>query len=318
MPNLKLTTPSLRSVFDSIVVNVDKYLNDYSIDKSGPFVLGLSGGKDSTLAMFALRELGLDVRPAIIDLGYPNFKADAIRQHAADHGFAAECIRAYAGPMYELLDATERQDHDGDLKFLADPGERTPCGACSQSKRRLLAAYANKIEASFVVLAHHRTDAVVTILKDYFIEEFQSRHPEYDRDQFRTFVADHPMSLERLRKMVDSRKAATLGFRVRNKKSVDIVRPLVFVDEHDIALVIAESEVRTFGSGCSHSFFIANDDSKATKRELVHAAFVRRFSEDSSLTSQVFDLALLTVNDSGFQRFNPRKQRADDMGEVTP
>ena len=309
MKTLQLHTPPLRSAFEGILAKVDQFLTDYRIESGSPIVLGLSGGKDSTLAMLALRELGADVRPAIIDLGYEHFSADAIRQYANQHGFNAYCIRGNCGPIYQLLPSRSKQVHDRDLLFLASPGDVTPCGACSMSKRRLLGAYAEKIDSRFVVLAHHRTDALVTILKDYFLEEFFQRFQSYERERFRSFISRHPLDLDRLQELVDAEKAGTLAFRTSLTRSVEIVRPLVFVDERDIAYVVAEAQLKTFGSGCSHSFFISGNDYKATKRELVHAAFIDRFADDNHLCSALVEIAATSIDEYGRQRFNPRKNR---------
>lgn len=309
-PNVQLTNPSVRRAFQSVVTKVDQYFTEWKIPKSDPLVVGLSGGKDSLLATLVLRELNINIKPAIVDLGYENFEADAIRAYAHTLGISAECIRGRTGPVYEQLTVRSQEKHKIDLNFLENPGDQTPCGSCSMSKRRLLQGYANMVKARFIVLAHHRTDAIVTILKDYFLNEYHKCWTVFERDRFKEFLTSHTFELAVLRDLVSKSKAATMGFRVKIPDSnVEVIRPLIYVDEQTIAYVVSEAGIRPFGSGCSHSFFLTKDDSRATKRELVHAAVIQKYSEHPNLMADIFDIAKHTVDEQGYQLFNPRQER---------
>lgn len=305
-------TPAGRNMLRQLRKDTQRCIRDYRLlSKPRPLVLGLSGGKDSTLAAVLLTQLGYDVRPAVVDLHYEHFDAEGIAAAARSVGLAAEILTPEpSSQLVQLLPGRQRQQLRTNLTFLKDPGDQTPCGPCSQTKRLLLKQYADQIDAPSIVLAHHRTDFATTILKDYFLHRYLERNNLYSRSQFIGFIASHAFDERVLRGLVAARLAAGMALRTRVSADVDVVRPLAYLSESDISyLVHDELALPTFGSGCSHSSFLRGDDSHATKRELVHAELRRRATTLPSLEPTLFKYALTALDDTGRLRFNPRAKR---------
>lgn len=284
-------------------------INKFALDFSSPVVVGLSGGKDSSFAMLVLRDLGYDVRPVIVDMGYERFKADPIARNAKELGFEPTVLSPTQDPLVQLLPRHAQRQLSENMSFLQDPGDQTPCGACSLSKRMLMAQHARSLGLNNVVLAHHMTDFVTTILKDYFIAGYAARRKPYDRGLFVQFIGEISINLDALSEMVTHKLAAGMGIRVRLAPGVFATRPLALVPERDIAAIVRNLGLATFGSGCSHEAFQTKGPSRATKRELVHTDLVRRLSADPGLEHSLLEIALKSVDDQGCLLFNPRAKR---------
>lgn len=313
-PLPRATTPAGRRLLKYISESVHQCIRDFRLfTHDDPVVLGLSGGKDSTLAAMILAQLGYRVHPAIVDLGYEHFDAPGIAAAAREWGFTPVILQpTIEAPLVKLLPHSQKKQLQDNLSFLADPGDRTPCGHCSQSKRLLLKQYAESIHSPAVVLAHHRTDFAATILKDYFLNRYLERKSTYSREAFSQFISQDTIDADELQALVAAKLAAGMAIRTRLAQDVDVVRPLAYVGEAEISFLVHEElGLTTFGSGCSHSIFLQGNDDRATKRELVHAELRRRNGSAPSLESMLFQYARSTLDRQGRLRFNPRANRGD-------
>lgn len=283
-------------------------LERFDIQTSSPIIVGASGGKDSTTALLLLRELGLDVIPAIVDLGYEHFRAGEISRYLATLGFEPRILTA-TGTEQPTISEVDEGLLQGNLRILSDPATTIPCTACTKSKRILLRSYAISIGARQIALGHHKTDIVATLMKDYFVQRYYESCGAYDASAFTSFVSSAPIVVDELEHMIRHESAAGMGVRVRDGDDIELFRPLSLIHETDIVDFTRELQIRTFGSGCSHSLFVEGKIAGGSKREIVHAEIARRFELNPDLEDSLFEMAALSLDQFGFARYNPRGTR---------
>ena len=139
-----------------IVKGMRKAIVEFDLLEPGDRVLiGLSGGKDSTLLIYALAHLArylpwpLEMAAMHVDLGFLPLEETNYA------GLAA--IAAAAG----LTLLVERQDMSGDILHNKEQG---PCSRCSYWRRALIHNFAGRNGYNKVAFAHHYDDAVETWL----------------------------------------------------------------------------------------------------------------------------------------------------------
>jgi tRNA(Ile)-lysidine synthase TilS/MesJ len=293
-----------KSIIDPIIA----CLNHFRVSIPDRIAVGLSGGKDSTTLMLALRDLGVFVVPIIVDMGYESFAASAIAHGSADLGFSPVVISAR--DSVSSLPTPEGRELSQNLDALGSDSLETPCGHCSRSKRLLLIHEASRMQLAAFCLAHHREDLVTTLLKDFFVLRYHQQYGAFDRDRFRNFVTAEAIDLAALRQLVLSARASTMAVTLRESNSVSLLRPLAFVPEGKIEAFVASKRLPVFGSGCSHSIFQGVAGLKATKREIVHSDLRRRLASEPTLGSELLELALLALDPAGRPWANPRSERS--------
>lgn len=271
-------------------------------------VLGLSGGKDSTSLLFLLTELGVDVTPVVVDLGYEDFDANTIARSLECRGFAPTVVAASSPLTIDSAPAHARRQIRSSLSVLDTTGLQTPCTHCSRLKRLLLVEAAKSLGARWVLLGHHLHDFLATILKDYFVARYCARHGTYEMRRFRSFIANDRLELGALRSMVQEGKAATMAIHLPLGSSVSLVRPMAYISEEDLVSFVKRMRISIFGSGCSHDVF-QRGKAPATKRELVHLELKRRLNETPILQTELLAVARESLDKSGRPRCNPRAQR---------
>ncbi len=292
-----------------LICDLQRGLSDFRLNLNGRGLVACSGGKDSTTLLLLLRDLGLDVTPAIVDLGYSGFNAAQIANTLAHWDFRPQILSP--SPGRALNGASDRRVNQisANLSFLRDPGTQTPCGACSQTKRLILLNFATQIGCSWIALGHHRDDFLTTILKDYFGELYYRNHGAYEAGRFGSFLAEQSIDIFALADMVHRQTASTMGIHLSLASGISLVRPMVYVREADIRGFVSDHNVPIFGSGCSHDVFL-NSTAPQTKRELVHAELTRRLRLDPDIGRRLLATALLSLDSNGRPRFNPRATRS--------
>lgn len=118
-------------------------------------LIGLSGGKDSTLLLYVLKEI----------VAHTPFKVTIAAMHI-DLGFLPENEANYLSlkNICEKLNIpfySEREDLSEDI--LHNP-EQNPCSRCSYWRRALIHGFASRNGFNKVAFAHHLDDAVETFL----------------------------------------------------------------------------------------------------------------------------------------------------------
>jgi tRNA(Ile)-lysidine synthase TilS/MesJ len=139
-----------------IIKGMRKAIVEFDLLQPGDRVLtGLSGGKDSTLLMYALAHLvrrlpwPLELEAIHIDLGFRS-------QEASEYSFLAGQAAA-AGLAFQV----GRLDMSRDILHNK---EQNPCSRCSYWRRALIHNYAREKGFNKVAFAHHLDDAVETYL----------------------------------------------------------------------------------------------------------------------------------------------------------
>jgi len=288
------------SLVDSLTGAIRRCAAQFAFDLRRPAIVACSGGKDSTALLFLLRGLGVEVRPAIVDLGYDGFDAAAIVEGLTTHGFRPDIlVPPSAGHHPKFL---------ANLALLRDPNVKSPCGPCSQTKRHILIDFALRSRVAWIAMGHHRDDLVITLLKDYFVERYYKNHGRYEYSRFVSFVHDEQIDLTELQEMVNRKSAATMSIQLALGRGLSLIRPMAFVAEHAIEEFIRTLGVPTHGSGCSHDMF-RNPNATPSKREIVQKDYRRR-GLDLSLGNVLLEIALSSLDSLGRIRFNPRQLRS--------
>ncbi|MCP4721340.1 MAG: hypothetical protein GY860_17945, partial [Desulfobacteraceae bacterium] len=152
-----------------ILDQVKQCCDDYNIKINKDVVVGLSGGKDSTLLTIILYLLDYNVVPVIVDLGYKNFNAYKIKNRLSTLVFDPIIIEANNKNTLRQLYPDVAEKVNRNINILNNQSCSTPCSACSQVKRTLLFEHAKKANIKYIAYGHHRNDLITTIMKDYFV-----------------------------------------------------------------------------------------------------------------------------------------------------
>lgn len=135
--------------------------NTYNLINHGDkIVVGLSGGKDSVLLLYALSlyqkfsHTDFTIQPVTLDLGFPNSNFDNLKEFSKSLGY--ELIVSDAREVYPILKANQ-----GDSNHL-------PCSICSRMKKAAINKVANELGFNKVAFAHHADDAIETLFMNEF------------------------------------------------------------------------------------------------------------------------------------------------------
>lgn len=130
--------------------------NLYNLINDGDKILiGLSGGKDSVCLTYCLNlykkfsHIDFTIQPVILDLGFPNFNPQILKDFCASIGL--DLIVYDAKEVYPIL-----KKQQGNLAHL-------PCSICSRMKKASINKLANELHFNKVAFAHHVDDAIETL-----------------------------------------------------------------------------------------------------------------------------------------------------------
>lgn len=308
----KLNQKILESVKDTLV--------KYNMLEDGERVLlALSGGKDSITTMLALKELGYDVLPAIVDIGYHDFDAKAIKEYAdslmgkdvtqilkvRDDNFKKRLPLKIVKKIESNVKELDKIDFNKDQTA-------SPCSACYNTKMMALEnlpeifeAGAKKENIKTIVFGHNSTDALCSLLKESLMYEDCRRQAgipktetpaslanydiKYDFDRFRKMCEEISIEdvLQITQELVDklhyTTDEAPVEYRYDENGNVKakIVRPLFNIFEHTIKQYRDLSELKVQSSGCAHGGFVKGI-LQGTPRELVLEYIINRILSEKS------------------------------------
>jgi tRNA(Ile)-lysidine synthase TilS/MesJ len=141
---------------EGIIKGMKKAIVEFDLlEPRDKVLIGFSGGKDSTLLMYALahlvRHLPWQVELAVmhIDLGF-------LPEGSVDYAAMAAAVGAAGLPFL-----AERQDMSGDILYN---DEQSPCSRCAYWRRAMIHNFAKRNGFNKVAFAHHYDDAVETWL----------------------------------------------------------------------------------------------------------------------------------------------------------
>ena len=125
------------------------------INQGDKIVVGVSGGKDSLVLLYALNlyrkfaQCDFEIIPVMLDLGFASFDPSAIQEYVRTLGM--ELVIADARTVYPIL-----------LKHTKEGGH-LPCSICSRMKKAAINKVAKGLGAKKVAFAHHAEDAIETL-----------------------------------------------------------------------------------------------------------------------------------------------------------
>lgn len=140
----------------TILACIRKADQEYNLIQHGDkIVVGLSGGKDSMLLLYALSlyqkfsHTNFIVQPVTLDLGFPNFNPEPIKEYCKSLGY--ELIVHDSKEVFKILSIQQKGK------------EHLPCSICSRMKKAAINKVANEIGFNKVAFAHHADDAIETL-----------------------------------------------------------------------------------------------------------------------------------------------------------
>lgn len=316
-----------QKILESIIESIERYsLCDVKTDQ---VIVALSGGKDSLLLARALQDLGVDVRPVTVDMGYEQGWADKIIALARPLGIAPEVVDArrplggstvsiQIGRRMEILDSIAPSGISGE----------TPCTHCYNVKVIALEAVAHRDRISRVAFGHHMTDAIASLIKEGLmqVDRWDDENAKFSRRNFELLIerlvnesADFsdkpiPKSLtSRISDLVHTGKLDTdepprqplRG----NGKQVEIIRPLFLIDEQKIKNAVIDLNLMTADSGCGHGAA----KNTQTPREMVHFRLLEGL-QNQAYYSMLRGLVLHGIQSNGSAQVQARKRRSEVLG----
>ena len=125
------------------------------INQGDKIVVGVSGGKDSLVLLYALNlyrkfaQCDFEIIPVMLDLGFASFDPSAIQEYVRTLGM--ELVIADASTVYPILAQHTKE------------GGHLPCSICSRMKKAAINKVAKGLGAKKVAFAHHAEDAIETL-----------------------------------------------------------------------------------------------------------------------------------------------------------
>ncbi|MCL2177269.1 MAG: tRNA lysidine(34) synthetase TilS [Firmicutes bacterium] len=142
---------------------ISRAIHDYSMIKDGDKVLvGISGGKDSTLLALALGYIQkyyktkFELRALMIDHGFEEVteaQVNALVEFLASHGIKMDIVKTNIKQI--VFDQRK---------------EKNPCWLCARFRRAALCEYARENGFNKIALGHHKDDVIETLLLSIFYE----------------------------------------------------------------------------------------------------------------------------------------------------
>ncbi len=125
------------------------------IEEGDKIAIGVSGGKDSMVLLYALHlyqkfaPVKFELVGITLKLGFPGMDFNPVVEFCEKHGIEYHLVDTQ---VYEIL------------KLNADDSGRIPCSLCSKFKKAILINSAKELGCNKVTMAHHADDAVKTLV----------------------------------------------------------------------------------------------------------------------------------------------------------
>ena len=164
---------ALRSILGLIRKADQKFDFFHENDK---VMIGVSGGKDSMVLLKALSQyqqfdcVNFEIVPAILDLGFPGFDAEPIKEYVKTLGLELRVVDSK--DVYQIL------------KIQQKDSKNLPCSICSRMKKAAINKTAKDLGCNKVAFAHHGDDAIETLfMNEIFGGRIASFQPKMHLDR---------------------------------------------------------------------------------------------------------------------------------------
>lgn len=207
-----------------ILASIKRADRDFNLINNGDKIaIGISGGKDSMLLLYALNlykkfsKINFTIIPIHINLGFPNSCKEELKKYVESLGL--ELVIADGSTVFEILKEQQKLQKTPHL----------PCSICSKMKKAIINKEAKKYSCNKVSFAHHASDAIETL----FLNEIYG-------GRIATFSPK--MFLE--------------------KEEITFIRPLIYIHESVIKRGVNELNIPVFKSGCPNDGYTKREDIK--------------------------------------------------------
>lgn len=195
------------SKIKKLLGEVRRAIQDYNMIQEGDRIaVGVSGGKDSLILLMALRQLQnfypekFEIEAITLTMGIGEFDLSPVQQLCAKLGVRYTIEETLIGKI-----------------IFEERKEENPCSLCANLRRGALNNVAKRLNCNKVALAHHKDDAVETLLLSLLYEgRYHSFSPV-------TYL---------------------------EKKDLYLIRPLIYTQEKEIKGYVKSLGVQTVPSPC--------------------------------------------------------------------
>lgn len=139
-------------------------------------MIGVSGGKDSMVLLKALSQyqhfkcVNFEIVPAILDLGFPGFDAEPIKEYVKTLGLELKVVDSKE--VFQILKVQQKD------------APNLPCSICSRMKKAAINKTAKELGCNKVAFAHHGDDAIETLfMNEIFGGRIASFQPKMHLDR---------------------------------------------------------------------------------------------------------------------------------------
>lgn len=328
-------------VSNQILDIITETISDYCLfGGNKAIIVAFSGGKDSLFTCIALRELGYEVIPVIIDMGYETNWDKKIVNLAQKAKFNNSHV-LYARKKQEsnLVDGVVANKIKINIDVLNNKhnfADRSisPCTFCYNTKALLLENFALSNEIYNIVFGQHLLDGIASMLKSAFmyIDRWEYNNEIYAHERFsklidssfNEFMLPHekfissPLLLK-IEHICRDFKASTDDppQQIINgiSKTINLVRPIFRIRESTIIKYVKKWKLSPEGSGCGHG----STKNSQTPREMIHYRILRSIDNDSEAVlklNKLHDLVKLGLSSKGELLVNTRNARSALLGSA--
>ncbi|MGQ4432316.1 MULTISPECIES: hypothetical protein [unclassified Streptomyces] len=305
---------------------IAQVIRDFDLLPHAQVLVAMSGGKDSTFACLALRELGFQVQPLMVDMGYTPTWANRVKARLGTLGFEATCLSARSNSTPVSISIRRQSLLEENLAVVSGDAQDprfTPCTSCYNSKVLVLQDYMERNGFDRIVFGHHATDAASSLLKSalMFLDRWDRGNETYQSARFRDLAKEFRDALlngnsglpERVTDLITTGHASTDEPPIQSilpDTAAKIVRPLFRVWENEI---IAETAYlgETESSGCGHTI----SKTRQTPREIIQSEIVQALEVNAEMRSRLQNLVQQCLSSDGTLQVDARRIRHQLLGD---
>ncbi len=276
-------------------------IDKYDLVSSKDIVLGLSGGKDSTLLTLVLNALGYNVYPVLFGFKNANNDIKHLQSDLEHIGIASETINI---DTYFSQFSINKKEQINNLLNSID-NTIVPCTPCSQLRRMYIEEYAYKHDIKEIAYGHNKNDLITTMLKDYYVYTYYNCFGKYQEERFADFVYNNNPDFNKIKYLINQQLVGTMSIQLKNNQRQQcIIRPFSFVGENEILKCNSIANVTLVSKNC----IVTRRSIKKTKREIVHEK-TKELCCDKNISKVLLSLVLNCLDEFGISQYNPRETR---------